>query len=247
VVRSSPALDVSVRDGSRQRVFGVDAILFDMDGTLVDSTYCVERTWRLWAGKHGLDFDALMAIAHGRQNHETIQQIAPHLDTPEEKAFLVQLEESCHEGIVPVRGARALLDTLPPDRWAVVTSAWRRLAEIRLGCANLPIPPVLVTADDIRRSKPHPDGYLAAAARLGVEPSACLVLEDAHAGIEAAHAAGMTVVGVTTTFPREQLGCEWCLDDFGAMTVRLLRPSSSLSGTDTSRADPPLPSADRLP
>lgn len=213
-------LDVSVVEGARQRVWRCEAILFDMDGTLVDSTGCVERTWRLWTAKHRLDFEALMQVSHGRQNHETIRLIAPHLDTPEEKDFLVRTEEDCREGIIAVAGARALLDGLPPEAWAVVTSAWRRLAEIRLTCADLPMPPVLVTADDVPRSKPNPDGFLEAAARLGVDPAACLVFEDAHAGIEAAQAAGMPVIGVTTTFPREQLGCEWCIADFRAVTVR---------------------------
>jgi mannitol-1-/sugar-/sorbitol-6-phosphatase len=215
-------LSVIVSDGSRTHTWHCEAILFDMDGTLVDSTACVEQTWRRWTDRHGLDFEALMRVAHGRQNHETIGMIAPHLYTPEEVAFLVEAEESCREGIVAVRGARELIEALPPDRWAVVTSAWRRLAEIRMACAGLPIPSVLVSADEVTRSKPNPDGYLAAAARLGVEPSACLVIEDAHAGIEAARAAGMPVVGITTTFSREQLECEWCLDDFTGMHVRVV-------------------------
>lgn len=198
-----------------RRAFLCDAVLFDMDGTLVDSSSCVESTWRLWAGKHGVDIDALLRISHGRQNHETIRLIAPHLERPDEIAFLVQTEEDCHEGIVEVPGARALLDSLgAATPWAVVTSAWRTLAEKRLRLAGLPIPDVLITSDDISHSKPHPEGYLLAAERLGVAPAGCLVIEDAHAGIDAARAAGMTVIGITTTFPREQLGCEWCIADF---------------------------------
>jgi sugar-phosphatase len=204
-----------VNDKARGRhALRCNAVLFDMDGTLVDSSSCVESTWRLWAGKHGVDIDALLRISHGRQNHETIRLIAPHLERPEEIAFLVQTEEDCHEGIVEVRGARALLDSLGATPWAVVTSAWRTLAEKRLRLAGLPIPDVLITSDDISHSKPHPEGYLLAAERLGVAPAGCLVIEDAHAGIDAARAAGMTVIGITTTFPREQLGCEWCIDDF---------------------------------
>ncbi len=195
-----------------------------MDGTLVDSHLCVESTWRLWAGKHGVDIDALLRISHGRQNYETIRQIAPHLETPEEIAFLVQTEEDCHEGIAEVRGARSLIDSLnasatAPALWAVVTSAWRTLAEKRLRLAGLPIPGVLITSDDISHSKPHPEGYLLAAERLGVAPADCVVIEDAHAGIDAARAAGMTVIGITTTFPREQLGCEWCIADFRELAL----------------------------
>jgi sugar-phosphatase len=212
-------IELTVADGSARHVFRCEAVLFDMDGTLVDSTHCVERTWRLWADRYRLDLDAVLAISHGRQNHETIRAIAPHLETPEELGFLVRAEEECREGIVAVRGARTLIESLQTSPWAVVTSAWRTLAELRLQCAGLPLPDVLVTADDIARSKPHPDGYLAAASRLCVPPSACIVVEDAPAGIEAARAAGMPVIGITTTFPRERLACDVCVDDLRALTA----------------------------
>lgn len=213
-------LELTLARGSARETFICQAILFDMDGTLVDSSYCVERTWRLWAEKHQLDIDALLAISHGRQNYETIRLIAPHLEHPEEIAFLVRTEEECRDGIMAVPGARALLDALRRDQWAVVTSAWRSLAELRLACSGLPIPDVLVTSDDVTRSKPHPDGYLAAAARLNVAPADCLVIEDAPAGIESARAAGMRVIGITTTFPAERLACDAIVDDFSGVTVR---------------------------
>jgi sugar-phosphatase len=206
-------------DGQHRHAIACEAILFDMDGTLVDSTICVESTWRNWAMRHDIDIQRLLQVAHGRQNHETIRIIAPHLNTPEEIASLVRAEEECQDGIVAVPGARDLVDTLPLDCWAVVTSAWRRLAEIRLQCAGLPLPGVLITADEVKLSKPHPEGYLAAAAGLGIEPAECLVFEDAPAGIEAASAAGMNVVGVKTTFSHEQLGCEWCIGDFRSISV----------------------------
>jgi mannitol-1-/sugar-/sorbitol-6-phosphatase len=210
---------------SGRHVIRCEAVLFDMDGTLVDSSSCVESTWRMWAGKHGVDIDALLRISHGRQNYETIRLIAPHLETPEEIDFLVRTEEACHEGIGEVRGARALLDSMRTSaRWAVVTSAWRTLAEKRLRLAGLPIPDVLITSDDISHSKPHPEGYLLAAARLGVAPANCLVIEDAHAGIDAARAAGMPVIGIATTFARAELGCEWCIGDLRELTVRAIAP-----------------------
>jgi mannitol-1-/sugar-/sorbitol-6-phosphatase len=212
-------IKLALADGRHSRAIVCDAILFDMDGTLVDSTVCVESTWRNWAIRHGLDIERLLSVAHGRQNHETIRLVAPHLNTPEELASLVRAEEECHDGIVAVAGARELVDKLPLECWAVVTSAWRRLAEIRLQCAGLPLPDVLITADEIERSKPHPDGYFAAAARLGIDPAKCLVFEDAPAGVEAATAAGMNVVGIKTTFSHDQLGCEWCIDDFQSISV----------------------------
>lgn len=212
-------IELQATDGAQRRRFRCRAILFDMDGTLVDSTACVERVWRAWAAERGVDQDALMAVAHGRQNPDVLRLVAPHLDIEQEAAALVEAEERCRDGIVPVAGAVQLLDALPATRWGIVTSAWQRLAEIRLSCAGLPVPSVLVTADDIPRSKPHPDGYLAAAARLGVAPADCLVIEDAHAGIEAGRSAGMTVVGIATTFSRAELGCDFCIDDLRAIEV----------------------------
>jgi sugar-phosphatase len=218
-------IELAVTTTGSTRMIRCKAVLFDMDGTLVDSTACVERVWRNWAMRRGVDVDALMAVAHGRQNPEVLQLVAPHLDVEAESAALVDEEERCREGIVAVAGAAQLLSALPTDRWAIVTSAWQRLAEIRLACAQLPVPPVLVTADDTPRSKPHPDGYLEAAARLGAEPSECLVIEDAHAGIEAGRAAGMTVLGIATTFTRDELGCDFCIDDLRAIQV-IRRPKT---------------------
>ena len=212
-------IELAVTNGASNRSVRCKAILFDMDGTLVDSTACVEQVWREWAIRRGVDVDAVMAVAHGRQNPDVLRLVAPHLEVEVEASALVEEEERCREGIVAVAGAAQLLSALPTDRWAIVTSAWQRLAEIRLACARLPLPRVLVTADDISRSKPHPDGYLEAAARLGVDPADCLVIEDAHAGIEAGRAAGMTVLGIATTFTRDQLGCDFCIDDLRAIQV----------------------------
>ena len=221
-------LELIVNDRERGRhAFRCEAVLFDMDGTLVDSSTCVESTWRMWASKHGVDIDALLAISHGRQNYETIRMIAPHLENPEEIAFLVDIEENCDQGIVEVPGARVLLDSMiaasasgSAAPWAVVTSAWRTLAVKRLQLAGLHVPDVLITSDDISHSKPHPEGYLLAAERLGVAPADCLVIEDAHAGIDAARAAGMPVIGIATTFPRAQLVCEWCIADLRDLTLK---------------------------
>lgn len=215
-------LELNLWDPPRRQSLICEAVLLDMDGTLIDSRACVKRTWQAWCTRHGLDVDAVLRISHGRKNDDTIRIVAPHLDIADELASLAQAQEHCRDGIVAVRGARQLLDRLDPGHCAVVTSAWRRLAEIRLRCADLPVPSVLVTADQIRQSKPDPEGYLNAAGKLGVEPMACVVVEDAPVGIAAARAAGMRVIGITTMAGREQLECEWYIHDFESLTVRVL-------------------------
>lgn len=189
------------------------AILFDMDGTLVDSTACVEYMWRTWGERHGIALADILAISHGRLTRDTIRQIAPHLDAEAEAAALDSAAVTRSEGIVALRGARELLDTLQPNEWAVVTSAPRALAEARLRFAGLPIPNCLIGNEDVRAGKPDPDGYLQAAARLGLAPADCTVIEDTPAGILAARAAGMPVIAIGTTFPAsELLGAEWVPD-----------------------------------
>ncbi|GAA4913937.1 HAD-IA family hydrolase [Streptomyces coeruleoprunus] len=172
-------------------------LLFDMDGTLVDSTEAVERTWRRFAVRHGLDAEVILASAHGRRTAETVARHAPQgVDVAAETEWLVARDIADTRGTVAVPGAAELLAALPPGRWALVTSAGRELAERRMAAAGLPMPDVVVSADDVRRGKPDPEGYLAAAARLGVPPTAAVVFEDAELGLEAAHAAGGSAVVV---------------------------------------------------
>jgi sugar-phosphatase len=180
-------------------------VLFDMDGVLVDSRTIVERTWRRWAARHGLDPESLLKVAHGRRTQDTLQEVAPHLATTDELAWLEAAEAADEDGLVPVPGAARLLATLPSVPWAVVTSAGPDLARRRLVAAGLPRPPVLVSSGDVARGKPTPDGYLAAAARLAVAPAEAVVFEDAPAGIAAGRAAGCTVIGVATTHSASQL------------------------------------------
>jgi sugar-phosphatase len=189
------------------------AILFDMDGTLVDSTACVEFMWRTWGQHHGIALADILAISHGRLTRDTIRQIAPHLDADAEAAALDNAAVTRGDGIVALRGARELLATLQPNEWAVVTSAPRALAEARLRFAGLPIPACLIGNEDVRAGKPDPDGYLKAAAQLGLQPADCTVIEDTPAGILAARAAGMHVLAIGTTFPEsELLGAAWVQD-----------------------------------
>jgi sugar-phosphatase len=185
--------------------FECRALLFDMDGVLVDSTAHIAAVWRGWARERGVDEDAVIAVAHGRRSSEVLRIVAPHLATPQEVELLEALDAHDEAGIVPIAGANALLKALPPQVWAVVTSATAPLARRRLMGAGLPPPPVLVAADDVGVGKPAPDGYLEAARLLGVGPTECIVFEDAPPGIAAARAAGMRVVGVATTFAIDEL------------------------------------------
>ena len=195
------------------------AILFDMDGTLVDSMAHDERQWTRWAARYGLDPQPILKISHGRRTEETIREVAPHLATEEEFARFEQEELSDREGIRAVAGAAALLSALPRGSWALVTSAPGRLAQVRMGCAGLPLPSVVVSADDVRNGKPDPEGVLLAAHLLGVKPSECLVIEDTPAGIQAALAGGMRSLGVTTTYSCDELRSEYCIRDFTAVQV----------------------------
>ena len=180
------------------RAFG--GFLFDMDGTILSSIASAERSWAIWAERHGLDVAAFLPTIHGVQSVETIRRLnLPGVDPVAEAHALTEAEMLDVDDVDPIGGAAAFLAALPPDRWAIVTSAPRRLAEVRLKAAGLPLPGVFVTAEDAERSKPAPDGFLLGAKRLGVAPEECLAFEDAPAGIAAAEAAGMTVVVIAET------------------------------------------------
>jgi len=185
--------------------FTCSAILFDLDGVLVDSTKSVGRQWRTWGREQGIDEEEVIAIAHGVRTVEVIQRVAPHLDAEAETRKLEKREAEDHDGVVVMPGAVGLLHSIPEKHWAVVTSGTRLLATARLQLAGIPIPHVLVTAEDVTHGKPHPEPYLKGAERLGVDPKQCLVIEDAPAGIDAARAGGMKVIGMTSTYPATKL------------------------------------------
>ena len=187
--------------------FSCSAILFDLDGVLVDSTQAVDREWREWAARKGVDGDAIMAIAHGVRTIEVIRRVAPHLDADAEAAAIESHEAGDQRGVVVMPGAVELVRSIPDGRWGVVTSGSRPLASNRLRYCGLPVPKVLVTADDVSHGKPHPEPYLKGAEWLGFAPAECVVIEDAPAGIESACAAGMKVIGMASTYAADRLEC----------------------------------------
>ncbi len=181
------------------------AILFDLDGVLIDSTACITRHWQQWAECHNLDLAEIMAVAHGRRTVETMRLVAPHLAVEEEAQRFAKMEAADTEGVVTIAGALTLLDSLPADTWAIVTSGTREVAAARLSSQGLPVPKIMVTAEDVINGKPDPEPYLAAATRLSISAGHCVVVEDSPAGIAAATAAGMRSIAVAFTHAYHEL------------------------------------------
>lgn len=186
------------------------AILFDLDGVLVDSTALVERHWSSWAAQHGLQSAVVLEHTHGMRTTDTLRAVASlashlSLDIEQEATLIEEIATADIEGLIAVPGARELLLTLPERRWAVVTSGPRSLATRRLQVVGFPLPHVFITAEQVSQGKPHPEGYLKAARLLELDPRDCVVIEDAPAGIQAARAAGCSVIGVATTFAESEL------------------------------------------
>ncbi len=181
------------------------AVLFDADGVLVDSHAGYASVWDRWSRRHELDPVAVLAATHARRPVDTIAEVAPHLDPRAEHAWLTGLVHDMPEAFPVFADAAPLLAQLPDDWWAVVTSGDARSVRARLTAGGLPLPTVLVDGASVERGKPDPEGYLLAAARLGVEPADCVVVEDAPAGVLAGRAAGMRVVALTTSHPAADL------------------------------------------
>lgn len=180
------------------RSFG--AFLFDMDGTILDSIAAAERVWSVWATRHGIDAASFLPTIHGMRATETMRrQNLAGIDLAAEAAWLTQAEMDDVEGITAISGAASFLNGLPGDRWAIVTSAPRKLALRRLEAVGLPVPAMMVTGEEVENGKPAPDCFLLAASRLGLDPADCLVFEDAPAGIAAAEAAGTALAVITAT------------------------------------------------
>jgi len=176
------------------------AFLFDMDGTLITSIASAERAWTEWAVRHGVDVARFLPTIHGVRSVDTIASVnLPGIDIDAEAAAIERAEIADRRGVEVIPGIAEFLAVLPPDRWAIVTSASLALARARLGAAGIALPPVTITAEDVTRGKPDPQGYRLAAERLGVDPADCLVFEDAPAGFAAGEAAGADVLAITAT------------------------------------------------
>lgn len=199
-----------------------DGLLFDLDGVLVDSTPAVARVWTKWAIAHGFDPEETVRLAHGRPSVDTVRDLLPDADFEAENEVILRGEIEDTDGVVALPGIRELLGSLPPNRWAIVTSCSRPLAEVRLRVAGLPMPERMQTSDDIRRGKPDPEPYLKGAALLGLPAAKCVVFEDAPAGIRSGKAAGALVIALPTTSPQPELekaGADWVISGYADVSV----------------------------
>ncbi|MFI0272174.1 HAD-IA family hydrolase [Streptomyces luteogriseus] len=207
------------------------ALLFDNDGTLVSSLASVDRCWTRWAGEYGITAEQFARVElHGRPAAEIAADLLPAELVPQAVARIEDLEvdDVPNDGVHLLPGTRAFLDALPAERWAVVTSATRRLAEARLDAVGI-LPKTLVAADDVTRGKPDPEPYLLAARALGVDPAHCVVFEDAPAGLAAGRAAGMTTVALTTTHQAHELHADLVVADLSSLSALVTEQGVEIS------------------
>ncbi|TDC57032.1 HAD family hydrolase [Jiangella ureilytica] len=213
-------------------VLTAEAILLDLDGTLVDSTDSIARCWLRWCRQFEID-PARLADAHGRTTADIVADLLPGHRVAAAMARIDELEIDDAGTVRPMPGAAELLAAIPPERRAVVTSGNAVLAAARMSAAGLPAPAVVVTADDVIRGKPHPEPYLLGAERLGFEPAQCLVVEDAPSGIAAARAAGMAVLGIASTHEARQLEADLIAGTPAQVRVQVDGTGPLLIGVET--------------
>jgi sugar-phosphatase len=205
-------------------------ILFDMDGILVSSLGSVERSWSRWAELRGVDPGQTCQTAHGRRAIETIGIMRPDLDAELELKVIEDIEIGDNEGLAVLPGVLAMLESLPADRWTVVTSATERLARVRMSVGGVPLPRKMVAADFVTRGKPHPEPFLTGAAQLGFAPQDCVVFEDSASGAQAGRAAGCTVIATTFSQTVESLdAAHYVIRDLTGMNVTVLPDDEGLA------------------
>lgn len=228
-----------------------DAVLFDMDGTLIDSTPAVERSWATWSVEYGLTRSAL-AAGHGRPASQLVRTVVSPEQVEPAMRRIAELELADTHDITVLPGGAELLASLPAGRVAIVTSATRALATARITAAGLFAPAVVVTFDDVSNGKPDPEPFLTGAARLGVDPSRCLVVEDAPAGVDAGRAAGCATLAVTTTSRSEDLNADLVVDSLSRVSIAtgpdgfyLLVDRARTSSLNRAAGTPPAPAGRR--
>lgn len=215
----------------KEIVIECKAILFDLDGVLLDSTSCIERHWQEWAEKHEIDLNLVLQNAHGVRTIETIKLVAPHLAAEKEAAEFTANEILDTEGVVAIPGAKELVEHLPTGKWAIVTSGGYDLVQARLKKAGLPMPKHIVSADDVNQGKPSPQPYLIGANKLGIPIDQCVVVEDAPIGVKAGKSAGMRVIGIASTHSKEELvdaGVDFLVDNLQNLQISMDRPDRSV-------------------
>jgi mannitol-1-/sugar-/sorbitol-6-phosphatase len=231
----TPRLSRAAESSNRTTTVAIlcSALLFDMDGVLIDSTPAVARVWHRWALEHGFDPQEVVARAHGRPSLATVREYLPYADHEAENTKVERGEMEDLEGVLPLPGTLDLLAGLPPDRWTIVTSCTRLLAEVRIRAAGLPLPDNLITSNDIVHGKPHPEPYLKGASVLGFPASQCIVIEDAPAGIQAGKAAGSRVIAFQTTARADVLraaGADWILNNCSDIQLAGFSSKSAQNG-----------------
>jgi mannitol-1-/sugar-/sorbitol-6-phosphatase len=198
-------------------------LLFDMDGVLISSLGSVERSWQRWAEEHGLDATATIRAAHGMRAIDTVRKLWPHGDYRAELKVIEDYEVADNHDLKVLDGVMPILQSIPQKYWTIVTSATERLARARLAHAGIPVPDRIITGDMVSHGKPHPEPYLRGAQLLGVEPSACIVVEDASAGANAGRAAGCKVLATTFSHSIESLSAaDWIVESLAKVKVSLV-------------------------
>ncbi len=204
-------------------------LLFDMDGVLVSSLGSVERSWQIWAERHGLDVRETIKAAHGMRAIETVRTLRPDADHAAELKIIEDLEVEDTDGLQVLEGVVSILQLVPQKFWTIVTSATERLARSRLAFAGIPVPEHFVTADLVTNGKPHPEPYIKGAKILGLAPADCIVIEDAPSGSRSGHAAGCKVLATTFSHRVDQLeAADWIVESLGKVTITILPDDEGL-------------------